>query len=131
MLTQGSAQFRSQAMTFTKEMEGYTVLIGNENYEITNFVDAHTVTLDRNATTSGNALAFTVKEGFVVGIDKPSLKGTLDMDVRDFEVAVNLGFIGAKAGGEGTRSGIHVGAEAEITFDRDTATKEPDRKSVV
>jgi CO/xanthine dehydrogenase FAD-binding subunit len=35
-------------------------------------------------------------------------------DVSDFEVDVNLGFIGAKAGGPGTGSGIHVAAEAAI-----------------
>ena len=125
-LTAGSTSFTSQAVKFTADMVDYGVQIGQETYTISQVVNEHTVTLDRAATAAASGLAFTVKEGTVLGIDKARIGGTVTVDVSDFNVDVNLGFIGARAGGQGTGSGIHVAATAAIVLDRDITRSEPD-----
>ena len=126
VLTAGSKQFTSLEVTFTDAMIGYELSIGDALYEIAAVTGEHSVTLNQTATETLSGQSFSVEQGLVLGIAQANLVGDVSLDVADPEVAATIGFMGVTAGGEGTGSGIHVGATAAITLDRDPTSAKPD-----
>ncbi|NEQ95341.1 MAG: DUF4347 domain-containing protein [Cyanothece sp. SIO2G6] len=52
-----------------------------------------------------------VIKGIELFLDNIELKGSASFDVTDLEVSAEIGFVGATAGGAGSGSGVHLGAE--------------------
>ncbi|WP_375473913.1 DUF4347 domain-containing protein [uncultured Nostoc sp.] len=93
--------------------------------------------LSTNAKTSINAgvdgrMDFVINFGNTPGskgvnlyIDNVELNGRASLEVKDLEVAAKLGFVGLKAGGIGTDSGVRMAATVSTGLDRDPNTVTP------
>lgn len=114
----GSKNFVSTTDIFTEAMIGGTLKIDGELFEIDVVVDAKHATLNKAASRNLTNLAFTANAGWELGIQDAQLTGNVSLDVQNFEVAAQVGFVGLKAGGAGTGSGVHLGATAGISLDR-------------
>ena len=126
-ITAGSNLFSDSTFAFDSTMLGYKLELDGQAYTVVGIRGAHTVALDHAATTAATTLGYTLRQDkFQLGIENVSLKGGIVFDARDLEVAVQLGFLGATAGGVGTGSGVHVAATAEVSLDRQPGSNNPD-----
>ncbi|MEX8493277.1 MAG: hypothetical protein AB3X43_04715, partial [Sphaerotilus sp.] len=116
----GSTQFSDNSFLFDSTMVGYKLELAGQNFVISGVRSGgHTVVLDHAATSAVNALSYTLRQDkFQLGVENVSLKGGLSFDAKDLSVGLQLGFLGATAGGTGTGSLVHVGATADISLDR-------------
>ncbi|MGI9132734.1 MAG: hypothetical protein ACR2I0_02145, partial [Rhodoferax sp.] len=115
----GNNLFSDSTFIFDSTMLGYTLELGGDKYTVVGMRDAHTVALDHAAAAAVSLQGYTLRQNsFQMGIENVSLSGGISMDVSDLEVGVQIGFLGATAGGAGTGSNVHLGATVAASLDR-------------
>ena len=118
-IAEGTNLFSDDTFIFETSMVGYQLELAGEKYEIVGYRGDHLVALDRKVSDTIENVGYVLREGsFSLGMENVSLTAGASLDVTDLEVGIQLGMLKATAGGKGTGSGLHVGANVAVTLDR-------------
>ena len=77
------------------------------------------VTLDRQVQAGAQQLGYILREDrFSMGIENVALNAGIQASISDLEVGLQLGFLKATAGGQGSGSGLQLSATAGVSLDK-------------
>jgi hypothetical protein len=118
--TAGSNLFSDSTFLFDSTMLGYSLELAGQKYTVVGIgTGGRSVSLDREVNATAQQLGYTLREDrFTMGIENVALKAGIEASVSDLEVGLQMGFLKASAGGQGTGSGVNLSASAGVSLDK-------------